>query len=131
MTTDKELAERRDGIKQWLDDNSPFVFADQKHLDEGSPERAYWHHGYYTALTDVLRSERAVAVPAGWKLVPVEPTQEMLDACVPDFEIVDAMLTIAAIHGASLKWKDDKPPTYHGYKSMLAAAPQAPDVGEK
>jgi hypothetical protein len=27
----------------------------QKHLDGGSAEQSYWHHGYYTALLDALR----------------------------------------------------------------------------
>jgi hypothetical protein len=27
---------------------------DQRHLDNGSPERAYWHAGYVSALDDVL-----------------------------------------------------------------------------
>lgn len=27
----------------------------QHHLDEGTPERAYWHYGYYVALVDVLQ----------------------------------------------------------------------------
>lgn len=27
---------------------------EQKHLDEGSTERAYWHAGYASALRDVL-----------------------------------------------------------------------------
>jgi len=27
----------------------------QKHLDTGTPEREYWHHGYASALKDVLR----------------------------------------------------------------------------
>lgn len=44
----------------------------------------------------------APAVPEGWKLVPVEPTQEMVDAC---FE--------ATCAGGIQK----------GYRAMLAAAP--------
>jgi hypothetical protein len=27
----------------------------QRHLDLGTPEREYWHHGYASALKDVLR----------------------------------------------------------------------------
>lgn len=45
----------------------------------------------------------APAVPDGWKLVPVEPTQEMVDAC---FEGTSA--------GGIQK----------GYRAMLAAAPE-------
>ena len=32
---------------------------DQRHLDVDTPERAYWHHGYQAALTDVLAMLRA------------------------------------------------------------------------
>jgi len=27
---------------------------DQKHLDDGSDERVYWHYGYVTAMKDIL-----------------------------------------------------------------------------
>ena len=43
-------------------------------------------------------------VPAGWRLVPVEPTPEMLVA---------------------INWPNDPA----GYRAMLAAAPQAPTGG--
>jgi hypothetical protein len=48
------LRHRRDGIREWLDDEAPYADSDQRHLDSDTPERAYWHHGYQAALTDVL-----------------------------------------------------------------------------
>jgi hypothetical protein len=45
---------------EWLRENSPYCFHDQKHLDEGSPERAYWHYGYLVALKDVWRQFEAL-----------------------------------------------------------------------
>ena len=48
------LQRRRDGIRQWLDDEAPYTAADQRHLDQNTPERAYWHHGYQAALDDVI-----------------------------------------------------------------------------
>ena len=48
------LRERRDEIRQWLDDEAPYTAADQRHLDAHTPERAYWHHGYQAALDDIL-----------------------------------------------------------------------------
>jgi len=48
------LRRRRDGIREWLDDEAPYADADQRHLDADTAERAYWHHGYQAALTDVL-----------------------------------------------------------------------------
>jgi len=29
--------------------------ADQRHLDAGSTERAYWHHGYHSAIIDLVK----------------------------------------------------------------------------
>ncbi len=55
------IERRRDGIREWLDEESPYTDADQKHLDTDSPERAYWHHGYQAALNDIL----ALLTPAG------------------------------------------------------------------
>jgi hypothetical protein len=49
------LEQRRDDIRDWLNDEAPFTAFDQRHLDADSPERAYWHHGYQSALTDVIR----------------------------------------------------------------------------
>jgi hypothetical protein len=49
-----QIRRRRDGIREWLDEEAPLTAVEQKHLDEGSPERAYWHHGYQAALTDVM-----------------------------------------------------------------------------
>jgi hypothetical protein len=48
------LLQRRQTIRQWLDDEAPFTRADQRHLEPDTPERAYWHHGYQAALTDVI-----------------------------------------------------------------------------
>ena len=48
------LRRRRDGIRDWLDDEAPYTAVDPRHLDADTSERAYWHHGYQQALTDVL-----------------------------------------------------------------------------
>jgi hypothetical protein len=55
------LQQRRDGIRQWLEDEAPYTGADQRHLDADTPERAYWHHGYQAALADVI----SLLAPAG------------------------------------------------------------------
>lgn len=44
-------------------DNAPLI-AEQRHLDTATPESLYWHHGYQTALTDVLRLA-ALEIPGG------------------------------------------------------------------
>ena len=45
------LRERLNGIEQ----SSDLASRDQRHLDVGTDERAYWHHGYASALKDALR----------------------------------------------------------------------------
>ena len=42
-------------LSAWLKQNAPKCGAEQKHLEEGSQERAYWHHGYMVALRDTIR----------------------------------------------------------------------------
>ena len=56
------IQERLDGQRKWLHENCPECFTEQKHLDEGSSERAYWHHGYQAALADVLNWLKPPAV---------------------------------------------------------------------
>ena len=48
------LVERREAIKDWLDKQAPYADLEQKHLDDATTERAYWHHGYQTACADIL-----------------------------------------------------------------------------
>lgn len=49
------LHERAVQLTEWLQNENPECFTEQKHLDEGSAERAYWHFGYLSAVNDVLR----------------------------------------------------------------------------
>jgi hypothetical protein len=53
-----KIKARVDALKATLKEASPQVIKEQKHLDEGSAERAYWHYGYLSALEDVLRQLR-------------------------------------------------------------------------
>jgi len=48
------IAERTRELALWLERESPYVQFDQRHLDGGSPQQAYWHLGYLAALHDVL-----------------------------------------------------------------------------
>ena len=48
-----DLQRRASKIEEWLTVNAPHCVSEQRHLDEGSPERAYWHYGYLMALRDV------------------------------------------------------------------------------
>lgn len=49
-----KLRTRLHDLRSWLADEAPYTAHDQRHLDANTPERAYWHHGYMTALKDVL-----------------------------------------------------------------------------
>jgi hypothetical protein len=48
-------AKRIEELQEWLVANAPECRTEQKHLDEGTTERAYWHFGYLSALQDMLR----------------------------------------------------------------------------
>lgn len=50
----RQVSERARDIAQWLEDEAPHVRFDQRHLDGGTPEQAYWHLGYLAALRDVV-----------------------------------------------------------------------------
>ncbi len=42
-------------LREWLKKEAPECFTEQKHTEEGTQERIYWHHGYMMGLVDVLR----------------------------------------------------------------------------
>lgn len=49
------LDDRIKGLKDWLIEQDPACFKEQKHLDEGSPERIYWHYGELMTLIDLRK----------------------------------------------------------------------------
>ena len=49
---DDTLEQRIAQLTKWLEENAPDL-DEQRHLDEGSRERAYWHYGYLVALRDL------------------------------------------------------------------------------
>lgn len=49
------LERRRNEICEWLDGKASYTRIDQKHLDADTPEQAYWHHGYQSALDDIIK----------------------------------------------------------------------------
>jgi len=52
--TYQQIEQRISQLGSWLEDESPFARFHQRHLDPGTPEQAYWHLGYMTALQDAL-----------------------------------------------------------------------------
>ena len=59
MTTEfkdvRSIGERANQLAAWICENSAECISEQRHLNEGSRERAYWQYGYMVALRDVLR----------------------------------------------------------------------------
>ncbi len=49
------VEDRARALREWLQENGANCFSEQRHLNEGTPERVYWHYGYMIALQDVLR----------------------------------------------------------------------------
>ena len=54
---DQTSARRIADLTEWLRENAPYIVDAQKHLDEGTTERAYWHYGYLSALRDLQALE--------------------------------------------------------------------------
>lgn len=50
---EQHLERRRREIQSWLAQHAPDIEREQRHLQDGAPERAYWHYGYLVALRDI------------------------------------------------------------------------------
>ena len=61
----RSIGLRHEAIRNWLVSQAPFVAAEQKHLDAGSSEQAYWHFGYLAALADMMDLETTGAGKSG------------------------------------------------------------------
>ncbi len=51
----RSISERADQLAGSICENSAECIGEQRHLNEGSRERAYWQYGYMIALRDILR----------------------------------------------------------------------------
>lgn len=69
----------------------------------------------YEIALAALTNATAPAVPDGWKLVPVEPTREMLDSSSHEM--------IPAVHYDSMR-EYSRMLRRHAWRVMLAAAPE-------
>ncbi|MGD0075808.1 MAG: hypothetical protein ABSD31_15920 [Candidatus Binataceae bacterium] len=52
------LEARIEDLTMWLKQNGENCQSEQRHLDDTSVEQIYWHFGYLSALTDVLKQMR-------------------------------------------------------------------------
>jgi hypothetical protein len=55
VSSTDQIEDRAKGIREWLKKEAPECFSEQKHTEEGTQERVYWHHGYMMGLRDALR----------------------------------------------------------------------------
>lgn len=55
MADINQIEQKITNIREWLEQGAPECFTEQKHTEEGTQERIYWHHGYMTGLRDALR----------------------------------------------------------------------------
>ena len=51
-------------LEKWIKETAPECLTEQKHLDESTRERVYWHYGYMVALRDVLRLLTGAKAPS-------------------------------------------------------------------
>lgn len=73
-------------------------------------------------------------VPAGWVLVPVEPTQHMVEAAMatPGMSAIEATVHLQAARGYPLSanaFPNGVPPLRQAWSAMLAATPTPPIEG--
>jgi hypothetical protein len=81
----------------------------------------------HTAEVDKLRSiiEDAMKAPGGWKLVPVEPTDEMLDAtCISQYGYISTTFKELADKHSNGIVEQIRDYLSGDYKAMLSAAPE-------
>ena len=50
-----KIKSRIAGHYEFLQEQDFIMLKEHKYLDAGTPERAYWHHGYMVACKDILR----------------------------------------------------------------------------
>jgi hypothetical protein len=58
------LKKRAQDLEDWLKEKAPESFVEQKHAEEDTQERIYWHHGYMMGLRDALRLLAGDEVPS-------------------------------------------------------------------
>lgn len=57
------LERRQRDLLEWLADNAPLCQSEQRHLDGGTDEQAYWHFGYLIAIKDMLALLGSASTP--------------------------------------------------------------------
>lgn len=96
----REAFEALENLRRWADDHPAHIEADVER----------WTKAVKAALSGAQQgaAPQPAQVPEGWRLVPVEPTTEMLG------------------EGAIALFAQSREPLSSAYRSMLAAAPRCP-----
>lgn len=74
-------------------------------------------------LREHIHALAHITIPPGWKLVPVEPTEEMIQACVARWQ---ARLRKKAENGTLLCGGNARKSFTENYTAMLEVSPQPP-----
>ena len=131
QSTEQERAEFTDGAWYWVEKErwngeEPLIAPAMYKADADawySREFAGISTRYLKVLEPCVRNEqaarRAQVVPQGWRLVPIDPTPEMIDAA----DAVDGEYSRRAFGGA-IHMPQSGEDHWH---AMLAAAPQPPE----
>lgn len=93
-----------------------------EYIANADEEQRQWMNDLYDAADEIERLKKivaALAVPVGWKLVPVRPTHEMLEAA--NLYLRREYTTLGLGEGSHL---DATKAASNYYAAMLAAAPE-------
>ena len=89
-------------------------------------DAAYGEADIAAALRPALTKHKVVMLPPGWRAVPPIPEDAQLQIAGPAFEGINHALEIAAKHGITIVAIGGKPPAWHAYVAMVAAAGPPP-----
>ena len=96
-----------------------------KKIDSRAPDEGWMISWFANAIehSTLVRNARAPTVPEGWQMVPVVPTEKMMEAidAVHDGESAFLRQTGGSVTQASWKAAHER-----AHASMLAAAPKVP-----
>lgn len=136
----ERIETRRNGIVDWINENSPYISSDQKHLDDNTVERAYWHYGYQAALTDVLalshQSPTAQTRPLFLEMIAstIEQCAKIVEGTgavmfsEAEVATVDALKSDAA---AAIRALTPLPAAQTGMREAISALEEIADIGCK
>ena len=61
----EKIKKREKDLTEYLREQHPECFKEQRHTDKGTQERVYWHYGYLIAIRDILALFNGPDTPNG------------------------------------------------------------------